>query len=313
MRWLLLGLLPLLLSIPASAGLPGEIPRVSSLSPGVMWSCPVTDPNQRHSPLADVPGLRDYPPGPGRHGNGFLWVRPGGGKWLFLPGEETFWNMIWVRAFPGRLEITARRLDAPAPPMEVMVNPFDQDVTLGAVESWGWFPSEGCWEIIGHLSGPYGQASLRIVILVIRLPFQPLKARWLPSGLAFADTEIDGALEAIRSIYRPVQEERERLWWSPRGPQASDGLWIDTPFFSWKYGVLILETARRAWRGGPPNPSGPVQRLIIQGKPARCIQSLQEDAAALIWEEGDLRYRVLQWGLELGCVDLRQVVEGKGP
>jgi hypothetical protein len=36
-----------------------------------------------------------------------------------------------------------------------------------------------------------------------------------------------------------------------------------------------------------------------------------EDATALLWEEGNFRYRVLQWGLRLGCADLRRVVEGK--
>jgi len=315
MRRLLKSLLPLLFFIPASRGLSGEIskdpsPSSLSLSPGVLWACPVTEPNHRNSPLADAPGLWDYPPGPRRHGNGFLWVHPVTGKWLLYPGHPTRQRMIWVRAFPGRLEITGRRLDAPGPPLEVKVDPLDQDVRLGTVYSEVHFPSEGCWEITGHLSGPYGQASLRIVTVFFRVPFQPLEARWLPLGMGDADAEVEGNWEAVRLIYRPLREERERLWWSPRGPQASDGLWVDVPVFSWGYGQLMLETAHRSWSGGPPNPSGPVQRTAVHGRPARCIRSLQEDAAALIWEEGAFRYRILQWGLKLSCADLLRIAEG---
>ncbi|GBD10085.1 hypothetical protein HRbin22_02348 [Candidatus Thermoflexus japonica] len=149
-----------------------------------------------------------------------------------------------------------------------------------------------------------------MVILVLRLPFAPLKVRWLPSGLAPADTEVDGALEAVRTIYRPAQEERERLWWARWGPRTTKGFWVEVPVFSWGYGALVVETARRGWQGGPPNPAGSVERLQVRGQPGRCLRSPGENAAGLIWEEGNFRYRVLQWGLRLGCADLRQVVEG---
>jgi hypothetical protein len=312
MRCLLRSVFLLLLVIPVGEGLAEGIPEF--LPPplsGAIRACPVTSPNGRHSPWADIPGLWDYPPGPWHHGDGFLWVHlPEGGKWLFPPGKELRDRMIWIRAFPGPLEVIGRRLDAPAPPLEVKVANPEDEKTLGTLVFWVRFPSEGCWEIIGRLSGPYGEASLRVVVLVLRLPFAPLEARWLPPELAVADEEVEGALEAVRTIYRPAQEERERLWWARWGPRTTKGFWVEVPVFSWGYGALVVETARRGWQGGPPNPIGPVERLLIRGQPARCIQSPQEDATALLWEEGNFRYRVLQWGLRLGCADLRRVVEG---
>ncbi len=289
-----------------STRLPPSLPTLTS---SALRACPVTSPNGRNPPDP----IRVGPPVPERHGNGVLWmdgagtIAPDPEQWR--PDGSLVWKMGWDRGIPGRLEVVGRRLDAPAPPA---VGKYDLPGygMLGFQAGSMYFPSEGCWELTGRVIGPLGEASLRVVVLVVRLPFQPLGVRWLPEGSFLKELEVKDLPGAIREVYIPVVQEQERLWWGREGVWSREGGWVEAPVFSRGYGVLVVETARRGWQGGPPNPIGPTERLLVRGQPARCIQSPPEDATALLWEEGNFRYRVLQWGLRLGCADLRRVVEG---
>jgi hypothetical protein len=294
------------------AGEPSHfIDSIPPLTSAAIRACPITFPNGRNPPNP----IRVGPPVPQRHGNGVLWM-DGAGKIVPDPKQwnsdgSLNWKMGWDRGIPGRLEVTGRRLDAPAPPA---VGEYDLPGygRLGFQAGGVHFPSEGCWELTGRVVGPLGEGSLRVVVLVVRLPFRLLEVAWLPGGLSLKDVEVGDWPNAVRVVYGPVVEGRERIWWGWEGGVWSrEGEWEEVPVFSWGYGALVVETARRGWQGGPPNPIGPAERLVVRGQPARCIQSPQEDATALLWEEGNFRYRVLQWGLRLGCADLRRVVEGE--
>jgi hypothetical protein len=101
-------------------------------------------------------------------GNGKLWVFGTQGILYPLPeqisaGTGTInWKFPWFRATKGQLEITGRRLDAPAPPLEFEPNPFYGDI--GFQPSGVGFPTEGCWE----LTGKVGDTSITFVVFVIR-------------------------------------------------------------------------------------------------------------------------------------------------
>jgi hypothetical protein len=293
--------------------------RYPSLTRAAIHACPVTRPNGWNHP----PVLADLDPGErpslsaSEHGNGTLWISgfPIGGKILahaehWDPDGSLRWKMGWWRGVPGRLQIVGRRLDAPAPPLQVYIPEGYGGLGFQAVGLH--FPSEGCWELTGRLSGPYGQTSLRVVVLVMPLPFHPLTVAELPKGLSWKDVEVEDLPSAVRMVYAPVVEGRERVRWGWKGGIWSrEGEWVEAPVFGWGYGVLMVETAWRGWRGGPPDPAGRVERVWVRGRAGRCVESVQEDAAGLMWEEGGMRYRVLQWGLGLGCEELRRVVEGE--
>ncbi len=289
---------------------PSSLPSLPPLTPSAIRACPVTVPNGRNPPDP----IRVGPPIPQRHGTGILWtdntkIVPHPEQWN--PDGSLDWKMGWDRGIRGRLEVTGRRLDAPAPPA---IGHFDipgygeLGMQIGSIH----FPSEGCWELIAQIVGSHGRASSRVVVLVVRLPFELQDTVWLPSDLPLdlKDVEVEDLPNAVRRVYGPVTKERERMWWGRDGVWSREGEWVEAPVFFWSYGELVVETARRSWSGGPPNPSGPVQRTAVHGRPARCIRSLQEDAAALIWEEGTFRYRILQWGLKLSCADLLRIAEG---
>jgi hypothetical protein len=103
------------------------------------------------------------------YGNGALWV---GGLWpdgVIAVGrryvEEDGSVAIkfgWWRGAPGVLEITGRRLDAPAPPPRAEVpEGYGRD---GFQATGVLFPAEGCWEVTGTV----GSSTLTFVTFVIK-------------------------------------------------------------------------------------------------------------------------------------------------
>jgi hypothetical protein len=126
-------------------------------------NCPVTRP----------PELPFTPPSPYSHnapGNNFwygtdsLWTAvPGNGVWSGLPHnpagytQKVLWWRIgysWTDEPEPHLSVTGRRLDAPAPPLNVSkaTNAFAEDI--GAAMLVGVdFPTPGCWEITGRYAG----------------------------------------------------------------------------------------------------------------------------------------------------------------
>ena len=103
------------------------------------------------------------------HGNGILWV---GGLWprgVIQAGPEFVakdgsvgMKFGWWRSATGKLQITGRRLDAPAPPARGVVP--DGYGATGFQASGVEFPTEGCWEITGALPS----TSLSFVTFVIK-------------------------------------------------------------------------------------------------------------------------------------------------
>ncbi len=115
--------------------------------------CPVTLPGH-----VGPPGVspRDFFGWGESYGNGKLWV---GGLWPggVINADAGFINRDgsvgmsfgWWRAAPGKLRITGRRLDTPAPPARGIVP--DGYGKTGFQASGVDFPTEGCWEITGTL------------------------------------------------------------------------------------------------------------------------------------------------------------------
>jgi hypothetical protein len=68
----------------------------------------------------------------------------------------------WVRLVAGRLRITARRLDAPAPPAVPRI-PSGYGESTGFQASSVLFPTVGCWQVTGWV----GTASLTFVIQIV--------------------------------------------------------------------------------------------------------------------------------------------------
>jgi hypothetical protein len=128
--------------------------------------CPVTLPRSV-GPAGVSPG--DFFGGGASHGNGKLWV---GGLWrrgVIIAGPEFVaqdgsvgMKFGWWRAATGKLQVTGRRLDSPAPPARAYVPDGYGDSSFQA--SGVDFPTEGCWEVTGALP----TTSLRFVTFVIK-------------------------------------------------------------------------------------------------------------------------------------------------
>lgn len=128
----------------------------SSASP----SCPVTRPNDA-APPGNGPAKYGY-----RHGG--LWVElwPFGvtlvGKSDVTASGSLGVKIPWYRYGKGSLNIRATRLDKPAPPARTHI-PSGYGST-GFQSSAVYFPSEGCWKIVGTA----GHAQLAFVTIVLK-------------------------------------------------------------------------------------------------------------------------------------------------
>jgi hypothetical protein len=128
--------------------------------------CPVTLPHR-----VGPPGVspNDFFGWGSSYGNGKLWV---GGLWprgVIIAGPELVAQdgsvdikFGWWRAASGKLQVTGRQLDAPAPPVRAHVPDGygDNGFQASNVE----FPTEGCWEVTGALPA----TGLRFVAFVIK-------------------------------------------------------------------------------------------------------------------------------------------------
>ncbi len=142
---------------PATTTATATAPSTTAVStrPGTADTkrCPVTLPSHVGPPGASP---RDFFGWGDSYGNGKLWV---GGLWPggVINADAGFINRDgsvgmkfgWWRAAPGKLRITGRRLDAPAPPARGIVP--DGYGQTGFQASGVDFPTEGCWEVTGAL------------------------------------------------------------------------------------------------------------------------------------------------------------------
>ena len=105
------------------------------------------------------------------YGNGKLWVDglwPGG---VIAAGPEFVdadgavdMKFGWWRAVSGKLRITGRRLDGPAPPLRADIP--DGYGPTGFQATGVIFPTEGCWQVTGRVGG----STLTFVTLVVKKP-----------------------------------------------------------------------------------------------------------------------------------------------
>jgi hypothetical protein len=182
---LVLGVLAVALSLAACTSSPsastssGESGAASSThtvtSTAPVSQLPVTRADARDCPVtlpghAGPRGTRQAFFGWGAsYGSGDLWV---GGLWphgviAAGPGFVDRHGRVgmkfgWWRGVAGRLHITGRRLDAPAP--HVVADASSGYGGTGFQPSGVIFPTEGCWEVTGRV----GQESLTFVTFVIK-------------------------------------------------------------------------------------------------------------------------------------------------
>ncbi len=184
LRWILVmaaGSLAACNTMPSSSSGPASAPGTS---PHVAASEPTPEPSAAPVVMADARDCpttlprRSGPPGEARDaffgwgasfGNGKLWV---GGLWphgviAVGPGFvdhdcRVRMKIGWWREVDGRLRITGRRLDGPAPPLRSDV-PAGYGPT-GFQSSGVIFPTEGCWEITGSVH----RTALTFVTFVIK-------------------------------------------------------------------------------------------------------------------------------------------------
>ena len=130
-----------------------------------LYACPVTVPNGS-TPPGEQPSF-DH------HGNGTLWTAlwPDG-KVLMDPSHvqpdgSLEMKFLWWRDVYGKLSIEGQRLDAPAPPLQVIIPEGYGETGLQA--SSLLFPSAGCWQVTGKA----GNAPLTFVTLVVNVPQYP--------------------------------------------------------------------------------------------------------------------------------------------
>ena len=103
------------------------------------------------------------------YGNGRLWVgglSPDGviaADPRFIESDGSVSTKFgWWHDDPGKLVITGRRLDGPAPPARGSVpDGYDR---IGFQASGVYFPVDGCWEITGQV----GPSTLTFVTFVIK-------------------------------------------------------------------------------------------------------------------------------------------------
>lgn len=143
---------------------------VSSRAPAEPFraNCPVTKPNGKNPP-------NDLSPASSAHGNDdgslFTWLPPDGTvefgpdrPGAIHPDGSMSIKWPWQRYFAeiAMLDITGRRIDAPAPPLRWRPGPGG-DGGVGFLPTDLTFPTDGCWEV----TGTAGAESLRFVVRVV--------------------------------------------------------------------------------------------------------------------------------------------------
>ena len=121
----------------------------------LLRSCPITRPNH------NIPPGEEDNPGAERsayYGNGKLWTVLYGIVHQTPKGTK----FLWWRGVPGRLTISGRRLDGPAPALRARIPDGYGPIDFQATRIF--FPTPGCWRATGTVGGE----KLSFVTLVVR-------------------------------------------------------------------------------------------------------------------------------------------------
>lgn len=248
-------------------------------------SCPVTLPDED-----TVPDEYSYY---GNYGNSALVIHLGVGGKIVVPPEYVLedgsigWKMGVYRRTPGKVIVTGRRLDAPAPPAQ---GHYDvEGYGESGFQSGGInFSSEGCWEITARV-GNIDQA-LTFVALVVKDPFERhWRLAWLPEGLTHIDTDVRDLPQSIRRIYG---------------------------FLDGSDGEISVAQAQRTQENSASYPEGIQQLVMVSRQSGVCVRGTrneqgqwkaQIDAGLLEWSDNDVSYRISYTGMELDCEDLLRI------
>jgi hypothetical protein len=125
-------------------------------------NCPVTQPPEQS--FTPPPPYSPSAPGTGNfwYGTNLLWtVVPSDGTWSGLPlnpdgyTQKVLWwreGYSWTEDPTPELAVTGKRLDAPAPPLNVSrpTNAFAESIQSAMMVGVD-FPTLGCWEITGSV------------------------------------------------------------------------------------------------------------------------------------------------------------------
>lgn len=150
-------------SIESPVPTPVAAPTASPVAPGPLTECPVTQPQAAPPEIGErlFGSMSAY-------GNDELWVGGLGqdGLMAFDQGAVHSDGSIgtklgWWRNVSGSVEISGRRLDAPAPALHGQGS--DGYGNIGFQASGVNFPTEGCWEVTGRV----GDAEMTFVTYVI--------------------------------------------------------------------------------------------------------------------------------------------------
>lgn len=157
-------------SLPAST----EIPQVKEISSVPPADCPVTASAKQDIFKAPEPYSPDAPwEGMFWYGSEHFWTAlPTNGVWASLPNNPEgftqkifWWSDLFVLKDESQpaLEVTGRRLDAKAPPLNTYGATNASAGDIGDAMLTGVdFPTLGCWEITGH----YKKSGLTFVVWV---------------------------------------------------------------------------------------------------------------------------------------------------
>jgi len=150
-------------TVVAATPLPANVPASS---------CPVTDVRGRRPPDPAQPSFN--------YGNATIRVAlvpknghlvagrlPGGGERATINEDGSIDAKVgWWRSGSGKIRISGRRLDAPAPPLRAHV---PGGYGRGFQASGLTFPTTGCWRVTGRYAG----ASLTFTVLVTKSGLGP--------------------------------------------------------------------------------------------------------------------------------------------
>ncbi|HEY6278681.1 MAG TPA: hypothetical protein VIX86_20405 [Streptosporangiaceae bacterium] len=166
---LLAALAAVIMTASCSAGAPPAArpsappPAASSAAPlAAPANCPVTRPIPQASPPASLHAIDNFTYYVhGWYGNAALWVgvpvrgvlpagRPYGTPWATSKWGTKF---PWWPVIPGKLAITARRLDGPSAGFRSQITGLSSIGKAHFIPSGLLWPAPGCWQVTGTVSG----------------------------------------------------------------------------------------------------------------------------------------------------------------
>jgi hypothetical protein len=261
-------------SLESPLATPVAAPTASPKPPGPLGDCPVTQPQTTPPEIGErLWGWHSA------YGNDDLWVGGLGQDGIIALDERSVHSdgsigtkLGWWRNVSGSVQISGRRLDAPAPALQGQGS--EGYGRIGFQASGVDFPTEGCWEVTGRV----GDAELTFVTYVVNLDAEVdrLFTSTETCTTTLADHVVEVTLPEAWSANEPTDDQPGCIWFGPTPSEAEASSGAPPP------GVAITLGSV----GGPEEPrSGSVrelsrEELIVSGRPAARVELAEpkEDA-----------------------------------